>query len=255
MPSKFPGMDPYLERDALWPDVHNAFCLRLRAALNCDLPPGYVARVEERLIVEASEYASDSRGRQRIGDVTVGDVGREVTPNAPNGSTGVTVAVEIPVLSEPKREVYIEIRDSRTGDLVTLIEILSPTNKRPNSHRNEFLQNRDEILQSTIHYVEIDLLRGSERLPINGLPDCEHYVLVRRGGSQRKAEIYPIQLTDSLPNVAIPLRAGESIAVNFQTAFDQTFDEGRYAPHIYQSTPDPPLTPVQLAWVESLSSS
>lgn len=251
MPSRFPGMDPYLEQDAIWPDVHNAFCLRLRAALNRSLPSGYVARVEERLIVEADDLPPG----QRVADVAVNDAGSSVKSikTASNEVNG-TVAVVVPPVSESVREVYLEVLDNDSGDLVTVIELLSPSNRRPNSHRNEFLQKRDEILSSDVNYVEIDLLRESPRLPIEGLPDCAYYVLVRTSGSRRNARVHAIQLTDRLPNVMIPLRAEESVAIDLQEVFDEMFEEGRYAPAIYRSEPNPPLTPEQLAWAESLAS-
>lgn len=249
MPSKFPGMDPYLERDSLWPDVHNAFCMRLRAALNRELPDGYVARVEERLIVESKDSS-----QQRIGDVTVSDSGRTI-PGAIEESSDGTVAVVVPVLSDPVREVYLEILDRVSGDLVTLIELLSPTNRRSSSHRNEFLQKRDEILQSQVNYVEIDLLREQPRLPIEGLPSCDYYVLIRQSNASRNARLHAVSLEDCLPKVRIPLRDGETVQVDLQAVFREMFDEGRYVPRIYDTPPTPPLTAEQLAWAESLSAS
>ena len=51
MPSPFPGMDPYLESPDYWRDVHSSFLVEVRVALNATLPPGFVARTEERLYV------------------------------------------------------------------------------------------------------------------------------------------------------------------------------------------------------------
>ena len=49
MPSPFPGMDPYLERPSLWPDVYHELISQIRAALKPTLRPKYVARVETRV--------------------------------------------------------------------------------------------------------------------------------------------------------------------------------------------------------------
>src|SRR5205807_1945960 len=51
MPSRFPGLDPFLEGQA-WSDFHNEFIIGLRRALVRDLPARYAAVVEERLYVE-----------------------------------------------------------------------------------------------------------------------------------------------------------------------------------------------------------
>ena len=46
-------------------------------------------------------------------------------------------------------------------EVVTVLETLSPANKRPGGDgRREYLKKREEVLQSPSHLVEIDLLRG-----------------------------------------------------------------------------------------------
>ena len=44
MPSRFPGMDPYLEGH-LWPDVYQALASKIRQQLAPRLKPRYVARL------------------------------------------------------------------------------------------------------------------------------------------------------------------------------------------------------------------
>lgn len=61
--------------------------------------------------------------------------------------------------------VSIEIRDVARRQLVTAIEILSPTNKRGEG-RLEYLAKRRRLLLSTAHLMEIDLLRQGQRVPI-----------------------------------------------------------------------------------------
>src|SRR5262245_59410480 len=51
MPSPFPGMDPYLESPAIWPDVHHRLISDIQDALNPNLRPRYVARVELRVYI------------------------------------------------------------------------------------------------------------------------------------------------------------------------------------------------------------
>ena len=50
MPSPFPGMDPYLERASLWPNVHNSLIIALRDDLASRLRPRYYVAVEERTV-------------------------------------------------------------------------------------------------------------------------------------------------------------------------------------------------------------
>ena len=51
MPSPFPGMDPYLEDPAMWPDVHQRFITYLSDAMQPHIRPQYSARIGERIYV------------------------------------------------------------------------------------------------------------------------------------------------------------------------------------------------------------
>ena len=48
MPSPFPGMDPYLEDDCLWPPFHHQFVLCLYQILTPGLVDRYRARIVQR---------------------------------------------------------------------------------------------------------------------------------------------------------------------------------------------------------------
>lgn len=105
MLSPFPGMDPYLEAPDIWPDFHDALAGAIREGLNRTLPRPYYARTVMR---------------PEIGIV------------AERPRTGVSPSVRMRVSNEPLRHHYVEIRDASHGHaLVTLIEIASPSNKRP----------------------------------------------------------------------------------------------------------------------------
>ena len=52
MPSPFPGMDPWLEDDETFPDLHEKLLVYLGDALNAVLPPGYRARARTRVWVD-----------------------------------------------------------------------------------------------------------------------------------------------------------------------------------------------------------
>jgi hypothetical protein len=162
MPSPFPGMDPYLEHPALWPGVHQRLITYLGDALNALLPPHYVADIGERLYVVQSE-------RSIYPDVVV------VEPPAavflPERGASGTAAV---LNSDPswvltvdpieRREVFIEILSvGDTSRVVTVIEVLSPSNKTPGSEgRQLYVTKQQEILQSPTHMLEIDLLHYGE---------------------------------------------------------------------------------------------
>ena len=134
MPSPFPGMDPYLEHPALWPGVHQGLITYMQAALNTLLPPHYVADIGERLYVVQPE-------RSIYPDVVVIEH-PPVIPPAAQGATGASgTAVSDPpwiLTLHPveMREVFVEILS--IGDeshVVTVIEVLSPSNKTAGTSR------------------------------------------------------------------------------------------------------------------------
>ena len=103
---------------------------------------------------------------------------------------------------------FVEIRDRRSRELVTVIEVLSPFNKRPGSSRDQYLAKRQELLDSTANLVEIDLLRAGNPMPLEERPEnsLAYSVLVSRVDHRPKAGFWPIGLRDRLPIIPVPLR-------------------------------------------------
>ncbi len=130
MPSPFPGMDPYLEKPSLWPDVHNELISEIRATLNRQLAPGYYAQVQERVYISAE----DDPGRvELIPDVAVSSQtpgSRVATPASGGGGVDVAEPLVLQTLIDEKiRQNYVEIIDADNRKVVTVIEVLSPDNK------------------------------------------------------------------------------------------------------------------------------
>src|SRR5262245_3094253 len=145
MPSPFPGMDPYLERAARWHPFHTLLVSGLVRVIEPLLPERYYVSVEERT------YIVDPGGLEsvRLPDAAI------IGQNAPGGQVrqatataarGVQVLVPAP---EVLGERYLEIRDLEEREqVVTVIEVLSPTNKAPSPSREEYLFKRVSLLHS-----------------------------------------------------------------------------------------------------------
>jgi hypothetical protein len=168
-------MDPYLENPDLWPDVHNRLLGALADELGPRLRPHYWAQLEERT------YIVESDGLMLVGrpDVTVS--ARE-TLGAHPGRGGVTVEVPLP---DRIREVYLEVKSAPSGEVVTVLELLSPTNKRPGEGRRLYEHKRLTTLSTRSHLVEVDLLRGGEPRAVHGFKRSRR--LPNPGQSQRSA--------------------------------------------------------------------
>jgi hypothetical protein len=251
MPSPFPGMDPYLERPGVWPGFHRWLIMTLAQDLGARLRPRYWVSVEERTyIARPEDYLLVG-----IPDATVIESKRAPAPQTGSVATlarGIEVGVPLP---EEVRERYLEIRVPRSQDVVTVVEILSPANKRPGNGREDYLLKRERTLSTRTNLVEIALLRAGHRMPMLRPPESYDYgILVCRGAALSRAVLYPIGVQDSLPSFPLPLRKGEDdVAVPLADVFARAYDSGNYDLILdYHTPPDPPLSGADAEWAAAL---
>jgi hypothetical protein len=241
MPSPFPGMDPYIEAQE-WTDFYAAYMAVLREDLTRELRPNYTARIERRVYVE-------SLGAKEtiVPDITIVEwTGSAAAPSgvsvAPASPTATIEPVVCP-LPQPieHRESFLVIRNRETQRVVTVIELLSPANKRPGPGRDLYLEKRMEVLASRTNLIELDLLRGGQRLPMAApLPPGDYLALVCRS-RRTSADVYAWRLEHRLPTIPIPLDQGVAdVPLDLQLAFDKTFDRAAYNDTLNYTEP---LTP------------
>lgn len=252
MPSPFPGMDPYIEKPEIWSDFHGDLAAEIRATLNTTIQPRYVARMIPYVTYEVIEVA-ESRGVRP-------DVGVWHTQPPDEPSEGVATAVTpapaeslIP-LEVPQRLYSVEIRSVEDMLLVTAIEILSPVNKRRGHEAYQnYLRKRRELLRSEAHLMEIDLLRGGERPPLEKpVPAAPYYVTLSRVERRPRVEVWPIQLADELPILPIPLLEPDpDTPLDLGTVVARVYERGGYAVLIdYSEPPPPPLSEEEAKWLD-----
>jgi hypothetical protein len=253
MPQPFPGMDPYLEDPADWPDVHHELISTIRELLNKELLPKYVARVEQRVYMSAEEEPEDES--QRVPDVRI-DHRSGSTAVRQAGARGLAIAE--PVLmprQDPIRERRVEIVSVPGRKVVTVIELLSPANKRASSPgRKSFLDKRDEVLNSDANWVEIDLLREGIPHPTKRrFPNCQ-YLVFSAPTDWRSGKVWPLYLQEPLKVVGIPLRGKDPDApLDLQAALNLAYDRAAYDATIdYTKPPVPPLPPALARWANKL---
>ena len=255
MPSPFPGMDPYLEHPALWPDVHQRLIVAMANVLGPMLRPHYRAAVEERI------YVTGFDGPFFVGrpDVSIVDVGGGVGPTAgPAVSAPVALVepriVEVP-LPDRIREGYLEVREVATGEVVAVVEALSPTNKLPGKGRRLYEEKRMEVMGTRTHLVEIDLLRTGDPMKMWGDGKDTHYrILVSRAERRPRADLYAFNLCDPIPSFLLPLRPGEEEpVVELNALLHALYDRAGYDLAVdYSAEPVPPLEGEDAAWAAQL---
>jgi hypothetical protein len=253
MPSPFPGLDPFLEGQ-IWRDFHQSFIVELRTTIAPRVVPRYIVRVEEYIYLE---YAPEEWHRLRAPDVCVVEQ-RGALPPAAGASSTVTLpeaqAVTL-TLPEPRyrHEVYLTIRDRESLEVITAIEFLSPTNKDiASGGRGRYLEKRDEIIQSSAHLIELDLLRGGERLPmVEPLPQGDYYAFISRAPERPKVTVYSWPLRDPMPTIPVPLAGDDpDVELSLQSVFTTVYDRALYRYSLnYRQPVKPPLSESDAAWV------
>ena len=251
MPSPFPGMDPYLE-GAEWEDFHTRLNMAMSAALTTAVRPKYMVRGARRVYLDDGGEAE----RTRVPDGLIS--GDPATPGAVVATAAALSPAVVAVLPQPvrRRETYLVIREVPGREVVTVIETLSPANKRRNSAgRAVYLRKRDELLDGPAHFVELDLLRGGDPMPVAGtLPPHAFSAVVSEAPDRPRCTFYPAQLNGPLPMIGVPLREGDGpVALDLQAVFERAFGEVAYDDVLeYATQPPIPFAPAEAAFARTL---
>lgn len=247
----FPGMDPYLERASLWPEVHHQLITDFFAQIQPLIAPSYIARITPYTTFESIELAPLR--------VAIPDLG--IYQRTPLEASGGTSLIEAPPLvlpakmDIPTRYGRIEVRSVATGELITAIELLSPANKRPGlDGADAYEKKRQELFKSTANLLEIDLLRGGQRPQLaSPLPAAPYFVFLSRPERRPDIEIWPCPLQKPLPRVPVPLRSPDQpVPLDLTAAITRIYQTARYNFQLdYRADPPPPELPAEeAAWLD-----
>lgn len=230
MPSPFPGMDPYLEAQSVRAPAQNSLVNHIHMQLNHCLPAGNFALLEA---YESTCADSDVLDQPEVDPMTLAHVSVRASP--------------------PQ------------SDVVTLIEILSPSSEHPGADRDHDVACMDDILKSATSLVEIDLLRTGQHTWDRMEPDeraiaeldtrADDLVMTCLAWSRSGADMCPIVITGPLPVIPIPLRENEPDGLLDQQLVLTRSDDGGPDRHgAVDSThpPDPALDGALDEWCRPL---
>jgi hypothetical protein len=250
MKSPFPGMDPFIEARGLWADFHDNLIVELQRALNERLPERYEALLGERTYIDLVDPLEGTRTGQVIKpDVRIDGESRGFQRGAvaQGDSPLATSVVMHPELAVEEREAFVEIHDAAAGgQVVTCIEVLSPTNKRPGTPGwADYERKRQLMFRGEANFVEIDLLRGGRRRPMReAWPASPYYLLVLWKEQAPECRVWPGFSVQPLPAIPIPLAAPDpDLMFEVQPCIDEVLARSRYDRRLQYSEPiQPPLT-------------
>ncbi|MBS1251329.1 MAG: hypothetical protein MAG451_00361 [Anaerolineales bacterium] len=246
----FPGMDPYLEHPDIWSDLHHRLITALADTLGPEVRPRYVVRVDFRV------YRETVSGMELLGrpDADVREIRERAVASYRATGSPQPQTVRVPV-TDVVRQGYLQVKDTTSGEVVTVIEILSPTNKRPGKDREEYEEKRQAILDSSTHLVEVDLLRRHPPMPFEGASETGHYrILVSRSAQRPEAELYLFSVRTSILTFSLPLRAGdEEPVIDLNALLRRLYENAGYDLSIdYTRDPIPPLEGEDAGWAHEL---
>ncbi|MBC8100043.1 MAG: DUF4058 family protein, partial [Armatimonadetes bacterium] len=250
----YKGINAHLHSDFQhtdgWGGFHSAQIIDLMRALDRKLPAGYIVDNEQSMQIRdyhpdsGEALKPDARSNIKPDTVIV-----QAYPGMAGGGSALAEAIDTPTRTLTAtatadyddqrlylRAVAIRVLepDLRFGRVVTLIELLSPSNKPGGSGFWQYAEKRILTLQAGIVLVELDYLHETPS-PVPYIPSYPAHdpaaypysILVtdpRPTLAQGKAQFYGIRVDQVLPRVAIPLGTGDAaIAFDFNAAYQQTF--------------------------------
>jgi hypothetical protein len=247
----FPGIDPWMQ--SRWSDIHTRLISYLCDQLAVTLPDDLVVVAEESIALEAPGQGLEGRKL----DVAVSDTEEswrsgerphwqpEISPE-----TAQRLADPVLIQVDPETARWVEIR-STSGELITVIEILSPSNKT-SAGREKFDRKVAGLIRANVNVAEVDLIRGgiSRGKDVSPhWPSSPGQIVVMRALSQGDYEVYPCPLRQPIPAVHLPLREGEADGVmDLQPLIDRCWAMGKYWTLKRSQPPSPPLAEEDLLW-------
>ena len=173
---------------------------------------------------------------------------------APPKVEPLTVSIPQP---ETVKEWYLQVKNVEIQEVVTVIEILSPKNKKVGEGRNKYLKKREQVLMSLTHLIEIDLLKKGEIMPMN-IDDTiksDYRIIISRSDRRPQAELYAFNLAQEIPSIPLPLKPeDEAPLIPLQELLHSIYEKVSYDLAInYQKQPLEDLSENEQLWINNLS--
>lgn len=248
-----PGMNPVLQ--TRWPDAHTRLIAYIGDTLNERLPNDLAVIAEESITIDC-ETGSDVRMRADMAVVEQPTIRFPDSVATLEDTSTITLAEPETIRVSPTQR-WLEIRDVN-NHLVTVIELLSPSNKTSVASAN-LARRHEQLIRSGVNVVEIDLIRGGLRtLPELMSAELKQtgsqtmfLVIVRQANCPDERQVCCCPLRDRLPAFAIPLRATDRPApLDLQPLIDRCYQTGRYWQLSQRPLPPPDLAADEQVWFD-----
>ncbi len=259
MPHPFPGMNPWLEDSRYWRGIHQRLITSIGDAIAPELAPRYFVDVETHTYVSREGAPT----RSRFPDVAILDTGGTATLVAPSMAAVAELDEAVDNEMEPYtvdlpresfEEAFLIVRLVSTNEIVTVIELLSHTNKRRGADRQSYLEKRRAYFESIVNIVEIDFLRANEPMPLtetaHDQPAGDYRILLRYRDEPGVVHVWQIGVQQRIPKFRVPLLPPDlGPYLDLGALLQQIYDRAQYRLVVdYTQPPVPPLSNAVAAW-------
>lgn len=251
-------MDPYIEASGAWSVFHHSFIGECGRYLNEQLPQNYVATVGDRVELVSEDDLGLVTARSIGPDVNVvRDRASSVQPGPAQSGRSNVATLEPSTLQQavewidPPKQLYVQVLRVPEQEVVADIELLSPSNKRRGSEdRAAYLARRQMLFRHHVHLVELDLLRGGERIRmLTPLPSGDYYAFVTLWQDWHQCDVYAWSIRAALPTIPVPLRLEDgAVGLDLAAVFARTYDNGRFDRVIRYDKPVTDLPEADRTW-------
>lgn len=255
----YPGVNPHLNsflqsEGGGWESFHARHVIDIASTLDNLLPDNYYAIAEKSL--QISELGPGSESRRTRPDISIFQ--RSESSEIPlysGAATAPTATLPLADVLEDEDDyltsvVIYEIEGGKfPGIPVTRIELLSPANKMPHAYYRQYLTKRLETLRGGLCLVEVDYLHETRpvipKLPSyrDGDREATPYTIVvsipRPTPDEGHMDLFAFDVSDRLPTVRIPLIGEETVALDFNTIYQQTFEQVKVFRLVVDYTQEP----------------
>jgi len=255
-------MDPYIEACGLWEGFHNRLVSKIDETLAQILPPGYIidTAVRSYVVLMRPEGKAESLAKS---DVTITEPARSKKPRKKKGGVAVAEPMEaesVPMqafIAEEFKETFVEIyAEAEERFLVTCIEVLSPSNKRRSTEGwLQYERKRQAMLLGRANFIEIDLLRGGDKMPmLTPWPDSPYTLLVSRANRAPWCRAWRGHFQKPLPVIPVPLYSPDpDLTLDLQPLIDRIYALGRYHERLDYTQPlTPALSAAEGVWLREV---
>lgn len=213
----------------LFHDFHQDWTIELRRSLNAGrLPPGYVALADQQTGGHIPDVLTLSRRSNKAGPRQSG--GGMAVATAPPKARFIVEGEENTYARRANR---IRIQH-RHGEVVAVIEIVSPGNKSSQSSLRAFVRKASDLIEQGIHLLVVDLFPPSSRDPQGihsaiwdelgerpfELPAGKPLtVAAYRAVPRKTAYVEPVAVGDELPSLPIFLTEDDYIPAPLEETY------------------------------------